>query len=59
MESRKSRPQEDAPLHLAKFTLWYAFSAVGIVGPVFLKENVDCETCGAPLEENCIHFCKE
>jgi hypothetical protein len=59
LENRKSRPQEDAPLHLAKFTLRHAFSAVGIVGAVFLEENVNYEICGAPLEENFIHFCKE
>jgi hypothetical protein len=59
MVSRKSKPQDDVPLHLAKFTVWYAFSALGIVGPVFLQENMNSEICGDLLEEICIHFCKE
>lgn len=42
-----------------KFTVWYGFSTVGIVGPVFLEENVNSEICGALLEETYMHFCKE
>jgi hypothetical protein len=53
MESRKY------PLNLGKVTVVYSFEAVGILGPVFLQENVKYEICGAVLEESCIHFCKE
>jgi hypothetical protein len=59
MGSRKSKPQEDVLLHPAKCTFWYAFFAVGIVGLVFLDENVNSERFGALLEENFIPFSKE
>jgi hypothetical protein len=37
---------EDAPLHPAKCIVWSAVSPVGILGPAFLKENINSKLMG-------------
>ncbi len=45
---------EEVPLHLAKMTVWVAFTSCGIIGPVFIREIVTPESYHSLLANDII-----